>query len=162
MILKKNIKPDYVFWEPNPEFIEDLVIALKGLKVLEIFAGNGYLAYILAAKGVNITSTSLRSGHDGHHDKMYYPVIEMEATKAVKTYDGDILLMTWPTTTSAVIKAVELWNKPFIFVGEVTNYERNELGGCATDDFFEKTEAVWYFSTYKGNYIEKAFVGTLK
>lgn len=157
---------NYVFWENTPDFIAELTDYLKDKKVLEVFAGNGYLASLLSAKGVDITSTSLKAGHDGHDVKMYYPVVEMSANEAVLTYTGDVLLMSWPTTTPNAIKAVELWSKlydkPFIFIGEVTNYERNELGGCATDEFFEKTKAIHYFDSYQGNYIEKAFVGTLK
>jgi hypothetical protein len=156
---------NYNYWRPNPEFIAELLERLRGCKVLEIFAGNGYLASLLNEGGIHIISTTRFASHDGHDIRMYYPVIEMKASEAVKKYgeQSDILLMSWPTVTEEAIRAVRLWGtKPFLFIGEITNYPRNELGGCATDSFFEETFFYQEFKTYRGNYIEKAVMGRLR
>lgn len=156
---------NYSYWKYNPEFITEILGYLRRYKVLEIFAGNGYLASLLNEGGIHITSTTRFSSHDGHQFGMHFPVIEMEASQAIKEYgeQSDILLMSWPTVTEEVINAVRLWGtKPFLFIGEITNYSKNELGGCATDRFFEETVFYKKFKTYRGNYIEKAVMGRLR
>ena len=155
---------NYIYWRPNERFLSELCNYLQNKRVLEIFAGNGYLASCLHSKGIEVISTSIFSGHDGHDYGMYFPVQEMEASHAVQVYGDscDVLLMAWPTVTESVIKAVRKWpSKPFVFIGEVTNYAKHELGGCATDSFFNETVFTHTFSTYKGNYIEKAVIGNL-
>jgi len=156
---------NHVYWRPHPKFIDELCNYLQGKRVLEIFAGNGYLAKIIADHHIDITATSLRSSHDGHQFGMYHEVIEMDCRDAVVEYGDahDILLLTWPTVTEAAIQAVKLWgDKPFVYVGEVTNLQKCEYGGCATDAFFDNVAFTKYFESYKGNYIEKAAVGRLR
>lgn len=156
----------YVYWQPNEDFIADLCKHLQGKSVLEIFAGNGYLASRLSDNGITVKATTIFSGHDGHHEKLYYPVEECSAIQAVRKYahEHDVLLICWPTTVEDVTYAVRMWGKEkdIIFIGEVTNYERNELGGCATDSFFQVMRFHHEFKTYHGNYIEHALVGRLK
>lgn len=64
-------------------FINELATFLSGKRVLEICAGNGYFAALLSEQGVSITPTSLFSGHDGHGERMYCPVEELDAEMAV-------------------------------------------------------------------------------
>jgi hypothetical protein len=150
------------FWIPNAAFLEELVSFLAGKVVLEVFAGNGYLAGLLRAQGIEVTPTSLLSSHDGHESGLYAPVEEMKASDAVACYGGthDVLLMTWPVVTLDVLRACEAWgpSRPIVFVGEVTDYEKNHLGGCATDEFFEAIQVTRRFESYKGNMLEAAFV----
>jgi hypothetical protein len=150
-----------VFWRPNKDFLEELCNYLQGKKVLEIFAGNGYLASQLKGN-LKVTATSRFSGYDGH-ENLYYPVKEMAAIEAIKKYgySHNILLICWPTVTEDVTRAVVEWgiSKEVIFIGEVTNYEKNELGGCASDSFFQLMKWHHEFKSYKGNYIEHALVG---
>lgn len=156
----------YVYLSPTDEFIDELVDFLKGKRVLEIFAGNGYLASRLSKKGIDITATTMFSGHDGHDLKMYYDVIGVSAVPAVLKYGDshDVLLVSWPTTTPDVLRAISVWgeSKPFVYIGEVTDLSQNHLGGCATDEFFENIVFEHTFKTYKGNYIEHAGVCRFK
>jgi 2-polyprenyl-3-methyl-5-hydroxy-6-metoxy-1,4-benzoquinol methylase len=55
-----------VFFRPKDAFIEELAHKLRGARVLEIFAGNGYLAARLSKWGVDITATSILSSMDAH------------------------------------------------------------------------------------------------
>lgn len=154
------------FWKYNPEFMNDMVDCLKGKRVLEIFGGNGYLASLLSEQGVEITSTSLRSGHDGHQIKMFYDVEEIEAVEAVLKYKDshDILLMSWPTVTPRALQALQAWGKekPLFYIGEVTDYSRHHLGGCATDEFFEAIRVEQELTSYIGNIMEHAQIVRLK
>lgn len=155
------------FGKFTPDFVADLADRLAGKRILEVFAGNGLFASLLAAKGVTITATSWFTGHDGHEEGMHYPVIEMDAVHAVHQFgkDSDVLLMSWPTVTEAVLLAVVAWGteKDIIFIGEWTDYKRNHLGGCATDAFFESVEVIEEIRSYQSrNVMERAVVLRLK
>lgn len=153
------------FWRPNPAFVDELAAFLQDKVVLEIFAGNGYLAAQLAARGVTITATSLRSGHDGHEAGFYHPVFNLHAVDAVALSDvHQVLLMSWPTVTDAALQAALLWgpDRDILFIGETTDYAKNQLGGCATDEFFEAITVTHRFAKYEGNIYEHAIVCRLK
>ncbi len=135
-------------------FADALAGRLSGLRVLETFAGNGRLAAMLASRGVAVTATSLRSGHDGHARGFHHPVLEMDAYEAVARLGAghDVLLMSWPTVTEAATAAALEWGdgRPLLFLGEVTDYARGFLGGCATDLFFEVVAPVGPLAGYEG------------
>lgn len=153
------------YWRPNPAFVDELTTFLQEKVVLEIFAGNGYLAGQLAARGITITATSLRSGHDSHEAGFYYPVANLHAVDAVVLSDvHDVLLMSWPTVTDAALQALLLWGagRDIVFIGEMTDYAKNQLGGCATDEFFEAITVTHRFAKYEGNIYEHAIVCRLK
>lgn len=155
-----------VYWRPNEAFVAELALALQGRRVLEIFAGNGYLASCLAERGVDIVATSVLSGMDAHDRGVYHPVEDMDAVSAVLELaeDRDALLMCWPTVTDAALQACELWGDrgPIAYIGEITNYELGHLGGCATDSFFERFEPSHRFESYQGNRMEGAMLGALR
>lgn len=148
----------------DDRFCDELKTWLDGRRVLETFAGNGLLASMLASRNVDIVSTTIFSGHDGHRYGMHHDVIEMDAVAAVARYgaERDVLLMCWPTTVEATTRAALLWwPKPIVFIGEVTDHSLGMLGlgGCATDLFFDITEETERFSTYKSrNMLERAAV----
>lgn len=163
-----ELPADYIrmpgtYWTPNPQFVDELTRFLENKRVLEIFAGNGYLAGLLSARGIDIRATTQFSGHDGHERGVYFDVEDVDAISAVHNYGPghDVLLVCWPTVTTAVLHAVSLWgpDRDIVFVGEVTDHSKNHLGGCGTDAFFEHMSFTKRFETYKGNYIEQALVG---
>lgn len=101
---------------------------------------------------------------DAHEAGVYHPVENMNARDAVNAFgsDHDILLMCWPTATRAAVEACRAWgDKPIVFIGEFTDYSKNHLGGCATDEFFSSFKLLQEFFSYKGNMLEKACIGTL-
>ena len=159
--------PIGTFWQPTKEFIKELSGDLKGKRVLEIFAGNGLLSGLLSKEGIDAIPTSILSSMDGHEYGTYAVVENLDAVSSVMKYgtDSDVLLMCWPTTTEHAIKAVRLWGrgKDIIFIGEVTDYSKGHLGGCATDAFFEETVFVKRFDSYAPrNILEQAVVYRLK
>ena len=138
----------------TPDFLDDLAARLAGLRVLETFAGNGLLAAGLAARGVDVLATSLLTGHDGHAHGMHHPVEVLDAVSAVRRHGGgrDVLLMCWPPADDAAVMAALEWGdgRPVVFVGEVTDLAKGFFGGCASDLFFEVTEAGDGIQAYEG------------
>lgn len=159
--------PDQVrglYWRPNEAFVAELAGALEGQRVLEVFAGNGYLASVLASRGIEVLATSVLSSMDAHCEGLYHPVVECDAISAVDRFGAghDVLLMSWPTVTEQAFVAACIWgDKPICFIGEVTCYETAHLGGCATDRFFECFEPARTFSSYGGYAMEKACIGKM-
>lgn len=147
-------------------FLDELVDWIDGRTVLEVFAGNGLLASMLAARGVDVVATTLFRGHDGHERGMHFPVLEMRASQAARVYaDREVLLMSWPTADEGAMQASIVWGeeRPIVFIGEVTVLDENILGGCASDLFFELTEELRTFDAYEPtNMIERAAVRQLR
>ncbi|MEJ6003723.1 hypothetical protein [Paucibacter soli] len=143
-----------VYWHASSAFLDELAAYLKGKRVLEVFAGNGYLAARLIEFGVSIRPTSKLTGHDAHERGLYTQVEELDAESAVKLYgrESDVLLMSWPTVTPAAFRAAQLWGRgrPICYIGEMTDYAAGRLGGCATDEFFAAIDVVYSFKSYRG------------
>lgn len=155
-----------VYWRPSGTFVRELGAWLRDKRVLEVFSGNGYLAAWLSQEGAAVTATSRFCGHDAHEKGLYFPVLESDAPLAVSGLgrDHDVLLMSWPTVTDAALQAAYRWGfkRPIVFIGEVTDYAKGHLGGCATDEFFEAIEVTHRFQAYSGNMLEAAFVCHLR
>lgn len=153
------------YWTPNPQFVDELARFLEGKRVLEVFAGNGFLASLLAARGVSVRATTRFSGHDAHQHGLYHDVEDVDAVTAVRQYGHahDVLLMCWPTVTPAALLAVAEWgvDRDVAYIGEVTDYEKGHLGGCATDEFFACMTFTQRLKSYQGNMLEAALVGRL-
>ena len=135
-------------------FVDELAAALAGMRVLEVFAGNGMLSAKLAERGVDVLATSLFSSHDGSINGMHHPVLEMRAAEAARTHgDRDVLLMCWPPSDEAAAQAALLWGeeRPLVFIGEVTDFESGSLGGCASDLFFELSDVRREFAAYRSD-----------
>ena len=156
--LVKVLLPKYmgrvpgVYWVATQGFVDELASYLRGKRVLEVFAGNGFLAANLARAGVDIHSTTIFAGHDAHERGIYFDVEEMRAEHAVLRHGpaADVLLMAWPTVTPSALRAAMLWghDKPLVYIGEITNHSTGFLGGCATDDFFEALLVERRFESY--------------
>lgn len=171
--LPENFEPARgQFLKLNEDFVQALSNELQGLKVLEVFSGNGLLAAHLRNRGVEVIATSRLSGHDAHEYGMYTQVEQIEALDSVLKYghECDVLLMAWPVATNHAFHAAAAWHvnrkdegriAPIVFIGERTNYAKNHLGGCADDDFHEVFEEGKAIAGYRGNYMEIANVGRL-
>jgi hypothetical protein len=153
-----------VFWRPDDSFVDALADALRGKRVLEVFAGNGYLAALLAQRGVEVTATSWLTGMDGHERGLYHPVIPMGALDAAIAFrhTHDAMLMCWPTVTSAALLSAMAFGpgRPIAYIGEATDYSKGHLGGCADDNFHE----LFVFDSelpYRGNMLERAGMGRI-
>lgn len=158
-------KNTITYFRKSYGFFKELEGYLKGKKVLEIFSGNGFLAKELSDRGIEVKSTSLFSGHDGHANGMNFEVEELSAVDAVTQYgqEYDFLLMSWPVVGPWALEAIEVWGeeKPVIYIGEAPRPELPGLAGlpgCASDEFFESITWEKVFSSYQGNILERAGV----
>ena len=131
---------------------------------LSVMSGKGILEYFLSRKKCGDIIATDQLGKDcvngmksiklpeyrsllnnAYDECNWFDVIKCDAIKAVRTYDKEVLLISWPPYTNPigakVLKfALELGFKYIIYIGE------GDDGCCATDEFFEilasKTEEV--------------------
>ncbi|MYM92374.1 hypothetical protein [Duganella vulcania] len=151
------------YWSPSHAFLQELATQLAGKRVLEIFAGHGYLAAWLATFGVSVRpTTALSNAEDRHSLGFYHHVEDLGAVDAVKRYgaQADILLVCWPSVTNEVLRAAYHWgqDKPIVYIGEWTDRSKNQLAGCASDMFFDMVAQKKVLQSYRGNSYEVAAV----
>ena len=124
-----NLRTEGFYWLANK---------LNNKKVLEVGAGQGWIASKLTELGIDITPTDLYPNSDNPYWKGEYSpfvyVEQKEAIDAVKEYDFDVLLMSWPCYGDdwayETLKQLPC-GKDLLYIGE-------SYGGCcATPEFFE-------------------------
>ncbi|CAH6992765.1 conserved hypothetical protein [Vibrio chagasii] len=155
-----------LFAKLSSDFIDELADELRGKKVLEVFGGNGYLAFQLQSRGVKVMCTSILSGMDGHDINKFTDIEDIDAVEAVVKHGEhfDVLLMSWPTVTMAAYKAAVLWgaDKDIVYLGERTEDPDAplwQLAGCATDEFHAAVKPVRDFKHYTPkNHMDRAYV----
>ena len=157
----------FSFWKEDPLFLRELSVYLQGKNVLEVFAGNGYLAKRLLEAGVNVRPTSIFKSYDMSEYEMHSQVEEMTAKEAILKYgeEADVLLMSWPEAGHDALKAaIQFFNtkngdmKKLVYIGERTCYQKQHLGGCASDLFFTTFHTPEKSFSYQGRGIEVAEV----
>jgi len=115
---------------------EEAIQAIRGYgPFLEVGSGNGYWAFEMATRGIDITPTD-KSPLDPHwfkpqHAKLWYPVFKADAETAVETYDRPGLLLSWPSYAEswALNALTKFRGKYVVYIGE-------GYGGCTADDGF--------------------------
>lgn len=125
-------------------WVRELAVHLKGKRVLEIMAGNGYLAKALTEQGVDVIATD--DGSWKSEGKRCYPVRRMDAIESVENIEADVLLVSWPPYgCDAVIQAAKVWgsDRQIVYIGEYG-------GGCNAPEEF--------FNDYKHKVMDVGFV----
>lgn len=117
---------------------------LADKKVLEVGCGLGWIASELIELGVDITPTDLwPNQHNPYWKHEYFSRTKIEqkdAVSAVKEYDFDVLLMSWPCygddwaydALCALSPGTDL-----LYIGE------GREGCCATNAFFDKIDDLY-------------------
>lgn len=118
-------------------FLDELAKALKGKKVLDPFAGRGWISRGLRNRGIEVIATDLYPQID--------PLIETEhidALESVKKYisEVDIILLSWvpygcTLDHDILVEVRKHPNKEIIWIGEVA-------GTSGTDEFCSIMEYV--------------------
>lgn len=154
----------------TPGFIDALAKIIGNRSVLEVYAGNGFLAKSLRERGVQIYPTSLFSSHDGHQLGMYCEVAESSSFEAVYRQGDqfDVLLMSWPITDFSTFFCSKAWlrkeqiSRPIIFIGELPGSflgYSNMLSGCACDNFFASIADMTLIEEYEPrNILDRAAI----
>lgn len=121
----------------SKEFLNELSIFLKDKKCLEIMGGTGVLSKGLKDFGVDITCTDNYSWSNFNFNNLWSKVINIDALDAIKTYDFDILIISWPYTDNNAFECLKLArekDKPILFIGDTLH--------TANKDFFESINII--------------------
>jgi uncharacterized UPF0146 family protein len=109
------------------EWTRKLAAYLRGMRVLEVMAGAGWLARALADHGVEVVATDNNSWARQHKlARPVYDVIQMDAIDAVHVATADALMVSWPPQDdTTIVDVARAWgpSKPIVYVGEWA-------GGC--------------------------------
>lgn len=139
----------YTWAIPSPESIAFIVATLDGRPVVEIGAGSGYWAWLLAQSGVDVNAYDIAPiGHPKswftnekvdarlgvNHDreiKEFYPVYPGGPEMLQAENPNRVLLLVWPTMDNWAAEALRQ------FRGDTVIYVGEGSGGCTADsDFF--------------------------
>lgn len=139
--LREAYLRQYGFAVLTDESIEWMAKRLRGHKVLEVGAGNGYLAMRLRQAGVQMDATDMSTLEDNHYGlgSVYHTDVEiMEAKRAIETFRPTALVWSWPVPETASGRALEA------FEGQTLIYIGEQNGGCTGGPLFERTIAERY------------------
>ena len=126
------------FIETNAWFIltketaSELALFLKGMRVADLGAGNGFLGAHMRALGVEHYHAYDNHRHGYYKKNHLHYGIRRKCAYRVKLERYDAIVMTWP-----------LYNDPFAYRmasrmkrGQVLIYQGESKGGCTGDDSF--------------------------
>lgn len=120
---------------------ESMIRKIRHLQpFLEVGCGNGYWAYELRKRQIEIVATDPKIKFKWDHDWIKPDL--MRACRALKfyIYKNYTLLICWPTLNDewAYHALKEFKGKRMVYVGE------GESGCCAEEKFFNELEKRWY------------------
>jgi len=127
-IFREKLVLIYAWAVTDPNALDAIVKATQDTGIIEIGAGRGYWASILANCGVNVVAYD--TGKDDYIGS-YYPVGN-DGTEMVSEHKNRALFLCWPPyDTSMAYDCVSKYQgNTLIYIGE-------NRGGCnANDDFF--------------------------
>lgn len=113
------------------EAVDAIAEAARGRRVLEIGAGTGYLAHVLAGHGVDIIATdpAARITDYGQRRGFFLTVLQMTADEAIKSFAPSVLLSSWPSYDSEWARQA-MEQMP---LGSTIIYFGEGMGGCTGD-----------------------------
>lgn len=127
---------------------ECLNLIAKYTPIIEMGAGLGFIASLLAKKGVDINCYDIitpdKNDYFPKRSKMHYPVIQAEEN-IVKNFPDRTLLLIWPPYDEPMAFDIlsQYTGDTFIYIGE-------DRDGCNGDDnFFKLLEEKWQSVKYR-------------
>lgn len=140
---RRDFRQKYGWAVPNREAAAAILAFAGGDPILEVMAGTGLWARVLADAGATITATDWKNHHTylwvGRHAPCYYKVERLTACKAIEKYPHPVLMMCWPPYNEPV--AAEALAA---FKGDRVVYIGEGEGGCTGDDTLHKAfETEW-------------------
>ena len=127
------------------EWLDDIARIVRGRHVLELFAGNGWVARLMQQRGVDWLATDVKPGNDWvvEYDVEQFPQNFLESSWYLD-YDFDIIFASWIPYGSALDALIASYGKPMIVVGE-------GFGGCTgSEEFWAKYGAAYVTEVYPG------------
>lgn len=133
--LREAYTRQYGFAVLTDESIEWMAERLRGHRVLEVGAGNGYLAMRLRQAGVQMDATDMSRLEDNLYalGNSYHTDVEiMEAGRAIEFFEPSALIWSWPVPETASGRALQSFHgRLFIYIGE-------QHSGCTGGPLFEQ------------------------
>ena len=131
--LRSTYTARYGFPVITAEAVNWIAQRTRHAELLEVGAGNAYLARQLQDAGVNVIPTDAYTLTDNAYSlgKTYHmSVIQIDAMDAITELNDLNLIWSWPTPDQASGEALQRFNgKYFIYIGEQSN-------GCTGGDLF--------------------------
>ena len=117
----------YAWAVTDPKALDEIVKVSKDIGIVEIGAGRGYWASILASYGVNVAAYDIWKDENVG---FYHPVGKA-GEKAILKHQDRALFLCWPpyATLMAYNSVVKYKGNTIIYIGE-------DKGGCNADDKF--------------------------
>jgi len=117
---------------------KELAKYIGNRKCIEIMAGTGAWSKALINEGVNIHPTDLKIDSAISYNNSWMDVEEIDCVEAIKKYNPDVVLCSWPRSDSPIDAATdEIFKNPIgelIYIGETWD------GCCASNYYFESVE----------------------
>ena len=130
-----NFTNRYGFAVITPEAINQIAELTGEREVLEVGAGNGYLAHRLAQAGINVLPTDAhRPERSGYQlgNVQHTDIINIDAETAIRQLPEMDLLWSWPCQEEASGKALQSYDgRNLIYIGEQDD-------GCTGGDLFNR------------------------
>jgi SAM-dependent methyltransferase len=110
--------------------------------LVEVGAGTGYWAALLAARGADVVACDLRRPRGQYRQEVgaYHPVENLDAAEAAAAHPERALLLVWPPyDEDMAVRALEAYRGPVVaYIGESD-------GGCTGDEAFHAAlDAHWF------------------
>lgn len=132
--LRTDFTSMYGFPVVTPEAVAFLRRHLADREVLEVGAGNGYLASQLTQAGLNVFPTDAHSLNDNQYglgDQHHTPVLQCDAATAIREFPELDLIWSWPCRDHSSGEALALFQgETFVYIGE-------QYGGCTGGERFD-------------------------
>jgi hypothetical protein len=146
--LRPELARVYSWAIPNDEAIAALVEMSADRGILEVGAGTGYWAALLAQAGADIVATDQAPPSEARgveynawhsHARSWFPVVQRDATEAAQAESTRALLLCWPPSQSAMgVEAVRAYRGDTVaYVGEWINMSTGNA------ELLELLEAAW-------------------
>lgn len=138
--LREDLVKEYAWAIPIPEAIS---LIAKYSPIIEIGAGTGYWASLIAKAGKKIEAFDLHSPTLGEnpygHKKQFFPVQPIEWLKWEQTSSKTLMLCWPPYHDDMALRTLQQFRGgTLIYIGE-------SEGGCnATDAFFKELDTKWF------------------
>lgn len=128
----------------NSVILDKIVTFVDTSRVLEIGAGNGYIAYAMKLSGVQIVATDIPNNIypclQILKKKPWVPILNMDNIMALNMYrDLECLMLIWPPIglSMAYHSLKNFTGSKFIYIGEWRN------GQSASPNFFNELDKNW-------------------
>ena len=132
--IRHRYTAQYGFPVITAEAVDWITQRTRHAELLEVGAGNGYLARQLQDAGVDVIPTDAYTITDNAYSlgkTCHTSVIQIDAMDAITELNDLNLIWSWPTPDQASGKALKCFNgEYFVYIGEQSN------GGCTGGELF--------------------------